>query len=152
MLKRIIFLWAVLLCPALASTTFGDAQAVYNQLVKANHIYNAPYLSLSASGSINAHNGFFGIVINQGMLDFLKNNNELAVVLGHELAHFTQHDHGSNYAVEYRADRIGAIYAGNAGYNRCEGVKLLLRFPHVRSKDHPYNNDRYDRVKCLVIA
>lgn len=146
-----MILWLWVFSYPLMAATFGEAQRVYTNIVRYNHIFISPHLILNPSLEINAKSSFFVISINQGMLNFVHNQDELAMVLGHELAHFTAKDMGSNYAAEYRADMTGAIYAATAGYNRCNGAKMFLTLRYSRSRTHPSSINRYNRIKCANI-
>lgn len=79
------------------------------------------------------------------MLNFVRNESEMAMVFGHELGHYTGGHWGSNYANEYAADRAGFIYSVRAGFGGCKGAAILLRFGRA-THDHPSGRDRYNRL------
>ena len=101
-----------------------------------------------------------------GMMNFVKDDNELASIIGHELAHNTM-GHirkivtnliislgGTRYTrlFESEADYVGIYYMTRAGYDP-QGVedlwrRLALTNPKsvVRAKTHPVYPDRYLRI------
>ncbi|MEK6765202.1 MAG: M48 family metallopeptidase [Planctomycetota bacterium] len=119
-----------------------------------------PYvrISLKQTGTINAYAKFTGIQFTSGMVHFVEDDDELAVIMGHELAHLTSKHLPKNISMaalcgtlggltgpfaplttqalyapysrgnEREADYLGLIYAHNAGYNIEKGVKLWKRF------------------------
>lgn len=131
--------------------SFGDAQKVYKKIIKANKL-RAPALILRNDGRVNAGARFYLISINKGMLEFVKNEDELAIILGHELAHFNLGHKRSNHENEFTADRVGAIYAERAGYDRCRGVIVIKRFNSEAGDTHPSSRERYNRLRCVFIS
>lgn len=112
----------------------------------------------SPSKAINAHasnNNGLEIVIYQGMLDFVESDDELAVVIGHELGHhMLGHLAMSKYhgiphygykgspflTSQYReamADLLGIQLTTMAGYNPCKGADLWKRL--VKLYGHSYH-------------
>lgn len=119
-----------------------------------------PYvrISLKQTGKINAYAKFTGIQFTSGMVHFVEDDDELAVIMGHELAHLTSKHLPKNISMaalcgtlggltgpfaplttqalyapysrgnEREADYLGLIYAHNAGYDIENGVKLWKRF------------------------
>lgn len=104
-----------------------------------------PHLKFSDDPTINAHSGQQNITVNQGTLN-ATNVDELAFVLGHELAHSKLFHTGSTHKNEYAADKLGYFYASKAGYNMCNGVKLFKKFPQRATDTHPSPKDRVDRL------
>ena len=140
-----------MLLPSLsfASVSQSTAIKIYNRILTTNRIItNAPRLIFVNDSSVNAYNSGKVIGINTGMLQSVRNESELAWVMGHELGHYYLHHRSSNPSNEYAADKAGVGIARRAGYNMCSGVKLLLRFNKNGSKTHPPAMDRYNRVKC----
>ena len=120
----------------------------------------APYvrIRLEQTGNINAYAGLTGIQFTLGMVHFVENDNELAVIMGHELAHITSRHIPENAGVavlcgifsgitgpfapltfkslyapysrekEREADYVGLLYAHRAGYNIEKGIELWKRF------------------------
>ncbi len=133
-----------------ASITFQQAIEVYSVLVEKNNLVIYPNLRLSTSREINAYTTPGGIIINDGMLAFVNNQEELALVLGHEIGHFKRKDKVSSPGAEYAADALAAIYADRAGYDHCIGSKVIYRFHSPASSTHPDSYSRYMRLKCLT--
>ncbi len=119
-----------------------------------------PYvrIRLKQTGKINAYAKFSGIEFTTGMVHFVEDDDELAVIMGHELAHLTAKHLPKSISMatlcgtlggltgpfaplttqalyapysrgyEREADYIGLIYAHNAGYDVGKGVALWKRF------------------------
>lgn len=119
-----------------------------------------PYvrIRLKQTGKINAYAKFSGIEFTTGMVHFVKDEDELAVIMGHELAHLTANHLPKNITMaalcgtlggltgpfaplttqalyapysrknEREADYLGLIYAHNAGYDIEKGATLWKRF------------------------
>jgi hypothetical protein len=119
-----------------------------------------PYvrIRLKQTGTINAYAKFSGIQFTSGMVHFVENDDELAIIMGHELAHLTAKHLPKNIRMaalcgtlgcltgpfvpltskalyapysrgnEREADYLGLIYAHNAGYDIEKGVDLWKRF------------------------
>ncbi len=115
-------------------------------------------IALKQTGTINAYAGFSGVVFTLGLVHFVEDDNELAVIMGHELAHLTSKHvpksmgvatlcgifsgitgpfapltYKSLYAPysrdnEREADYLGLLYAHRAGYDIEKGVGLWKRF------------------------
>lgn len=96
---------------------------------------NSPQVTarIVESDAVNAFvdgEGTIGVPL--GMLRFVQNDDELAVVLGHELGHFpTSGAHGLLASIwsdhEREADIRGLIYAHRAGYNIRAGARIFER-------------------------
>ncbi len=119
-----------------------------------------PYVQirLKQTGKINAYAKFTGIQFTSGMVHFVEDDDELAIIMGHELAHLTSKHLPKNISMaalcgtlggltgplaplttqalyapysrknEREADYIGLIYAHNAGYDIEKGAVLWKRF------------------------
>ncbi len=120
---------------------------IYQRVLQANGLHGVP-LVVIRDNDVNADNAGDRIEVNTGMLRDVRNDSEMALVLGHELAHGTLHHHMSTIPNEYAADRLGAQYMNKAGYNICVGAKMLKRFGNHASNDHPAGTDRYKRLGC----
>ncbi len=67
--------------------------------------------SLAANeGSINAGSTFGQVMVTEGMMQFVRSDDELAMILGHELAHITQ-GHVTRGAMSNTVLGIGAVLA-----------------------------------------
>ena len=119
-----------------------------------------PYIRINVeeSGAINAYAKINKVEFTTGMVHFLKDDDELAVVMGHEFAHLISHHISKSISIgtlcglagiltgpfapltfkslyapygrdnEREADYLGLIYAQKAGYNIEKGVELWMRF------------------------
>jgi membrane-associated protease RseP (regulator of RpoE activity) len=119
-----------------------------------------PYVkvSLKQTGKVNAYAKFTGIQFTSGMVHFVENDDELAVIMGHEIAHLVSKHLPKNISMaalcgmvggltgpfapittqalyapysrvnEREADYLGLFYAHAAGYNIESGVELWKRF------------------------
>ncbi|CAM3850137.1 M48 family metalloprotease [Litorimonas haliclonae] len=123
-------------------------------------------LRLKQSSDVNAYADGRNITVTTGMMTFVENDEELALIVGHELAHNTMgHIRKiignfilSGFATRYtrpfesEADYVGLYYSRRAGYG-VDGVedfwrRLAKTEPrHVgRAKTHPTFPDRYLRL------
>jgi hypothetical protein len=68
------------------------------------------------------------VYITTGMVRFLKNDDQLAWILGHELAHITLHSKGSNEKSEFLADYVGSYFTARAGYDPEEILEFWQRW------------------------
>ena len=146
--KLLILLVATTGCVQTFAMSSSQVRDVYIKLVKANGIHQVPKLIFSKSSEVNAETNGWQIKVNTGMLRNFRSPHEVALVLGHELAHGTLRHNGSTIRNEYAADKLGARYARNTGYNICIGAKVLKRFGNKASKTHPAGTDRYKRLGC----
>lgn len=118
---------------------------------------------LSQTSTINAYANGKNITMTSGMMKFVKNDDELALIVGHELGHNTM-GHirkvisniifslgGTRYTrpFESEADYVGMYYMVRAGYSP-EGVENFWRRLAVsnpkyvaRAKTHPTYPNRY---------
>lgn len=119
-----------------------------------------PYIKISLKeiDKINAFAKFTGIEVTRGMLRFVENDDELGVIIGHEIAHVAHMHLPKNMAVaglcglvggltgpfagpvtqalyapycrenEREADYFGLLYAHKAGYDIERGIELWKRF------------------------
>lgn len=112
---------------------------------------------LRMSPAINAYANGRSIIVTAGMMNFVKSDDELAYIIGHELAHNTQsHVRKSitNYVLslggtrytrifEQEADYIGLYYMVRAGFDPDQVEDLWRRLalqslrPIGRAKTHP---------------
>lgn len=125
-------------------------------------------LRLSGSTVINAYADGRNITITSGMMDFTKSDEELALIIGHELGHNTM-GHirkivgnfifslgGTRYTrpFESEADYVGLYYMTRAGYSPKGAEGFWRRLANVapksinRAKSHPTFPDRYLRIQA----
>ncbi len=125
---------------------------------------------LKTSSAINAWADGKHITVTTAMMDFVRNDRELALVLGHELAHNTMghikkaiwNTIISGFATrttrpfEAEADYVGLYYMARAGYEM-DGVEEVWRrlgilFPKsvVRAKSHPVTPERLLAIRMTA--
>lgn len=101
---------------------------------------------LKDSWEVNASCYMGKIHIYKGMLYFAKNDDEMALVIAHEIAHHMLGHWTSTPPNEFAADKFGAQIAKYAGYNVCRGAQAVKRFGDPGSRTHPSSNERYKRL------
>jgi predicted Zn-dependent protease len=85
-------------------------------------------ISLDESKEVNANSG---VTLNYGMLNYIQSEDELAGLLGHEVAHnLVEYDDDERIESEYFADRLGSFLAAKSGYNPYGLQVLLERIAH----------------------
>lgn len=125
-------------------------------------------LQLRNSAAINAYADGRNITITSGMMNFAQSDSELALIIGHELAHNTMgHIRKSvgNFILSFgatrytrpfesEADYVGLYYLVRAGYSP-DGVEgFWQRLAKIapksinRAKTHPTFPDRYLRIRA----
>lgn len=123
---------------------------------------------LKMSAAINAYANGKAITVTAGMMNFAASDDELAMIIGHELAH-NELGHIrkiiTNYALslgatryarpfESEADYVGLYYAARAGFNIDNVEDIWRRLarqsarPIARAKTHPAYPDRYVRLRA----
>ncbi len=123
-------------------------------------------IKLSNSTAINAFANGNTITVTSGMLNFVKSDDELALLVGHELGHNTMgHIRKiiSNFVLtgfntkytrpfESEADYVGMYYLNRAGYSDDNVEDFWRRLSTInpksitRAKTHPTFPDRYLRI------
>jgi len=123
-------------------------------------------VTVSMSPAINAYATGRSVTVTSGMMNFVQSDDELALIVGHELAHNTM-GHirkivgnyilslgGTRYTrpFESEADYVGLYYLARAGYEM-EGVEdFWRRLAKVsakgttRAKTHPTSSERFLRI------
>lgn len=135
-------------------------QEIYHKLLtETGQVQDALPLQVDESSTVNAFNDGSRVVIYRGMLNFVTNEDELALVLGHEIAHgMLKHlayqeflsSTLSTSEAEANADKMGAVYMLKAGYNVCVARDLWRRMRiedgNAQGQDHPTFSYRYDEL------
>lgn len=140
-------------------------QAMYKKIVIASG-QKAPPLVILPDKGINARATIDNITVNQGMVNYTKNDNEIALVLAHELSHYQlkhvmQEDPTELSSLgrviwqlqkELNADKLGAFYAMQAGYDVCSGREIWKRLKEqegdvIENLGHPTDIFRYVNLK-----
>jgi predicted Zn-dependent protease len=150
MIKLLKILVIMLFCVNAYALTFNDAEEVYKQLVIKNHVMPLPKLAYWPNDQVNAFcdSDAQTIVLTRGILKFVQNKDQLAMVIGHELGHCILHHPISTPRNEYIADRMGYWLSQAAGYNVCKGVEVLKNLNDPASATHPASINRYNVLKC----
>jgi Zn-dependent protease with chaperone function len=142
--------WIIYMSKANALTV-QDARTVYKKLCLVNTICPELYI-VKNDDYLNAEASCDGVYIYTAMLKFLENNDQLALVLGHELGHIQNKDckRFHTYTKEYHADQYGANLMTKAKFNRCKGVRHFKKFMRVfgdgTSLTHPMDSLRFNRI------
>ena len=129
--------------------TDGRVRSVIFKVVKHN--------SINAFASKNTQTGERNIIVTTGLLNFVKNEHELAVIIGHELAHHmlghldsmnTNTRFNSSAYREAMADITGIALTKMSGYDPCIGSTFWTRmreeFGHrYETSTHPTPSSRH---------
>ncbi len=119
----------------------ASPQEIYKKLLVANNINSLPlYVTAgdNSTCSLACTNGKY-ILVTFRLLKLVNNDEELAYVIGHEMAHAT-------YSNEMDADLLGLQYVKKAGYQYCVAAQLMKSF--LADKDHPDGAIRYKNTGC----
>ncbi len=141
---------------------FTNAQVidVYERLARNSGEQGLPPLTILDTPEINAWTDGVNITITTGILSVMENENELALVLGHEMAHYinhdTLHDDLDSRQVEAHADKLGAFIMMRAGFDVCKGKEMFTVFKEqfgdspVTSThpDQAFRKDQLDLPQC----
>lgn len=128
---------------AQATISSSNAEQVFNRLwSKTGSSKSKPEIVFTNDSGIRAETNGHRIYISKGMLKFIKNSNEAAMVIGHEIGHKIL---GHVYIVsnsEVAADIYGASLSAKAGYSVCSGLGLMKRMQTTfgdggGDKEHP---------------
>ncbi len=138
-------------------TKFTNAQVikVYERLVVNSGEQGLPPLTILDDQTINAWTDGLNITITTGILKVMENEDELAMVLGHEMAHYINHDVNhddlDSRNVEAHADKLGAFIMMRAGFDVCKGKEMFKVFKEQFgdspvTTSHPDNAFRMDQL------
>jgi Zn-dependent protease with chaperone function len=123
--KLLIILGALMASTANASITQQQAAQVFLKVVKVSGV--SATLVIAKTAVINANSYLSVVTINRGMLKALRNVDEAALVIGHELTHQINGDSykkGSRF-IELAADRGGIRLAVKSGFNACRALGYM---------------------------
>lgn len=129
----------------------------HNLYVHTGRAGDIPPIYIVKSGEINAYATNDGIVIYTAMLEAVKNDDELALVIGHEMSHVTLghlnmtiKTDDDQSVLESMADKMGAFYMMASGYDICKGREFWKRMRmdegDYMNRDHPDMSYRYDQL------
>ncbi len=131
---------------------------IYYKIVKVTGQANLlPPFKVVQSQEVNAYATEGVIVVYSGLADFVKNDDEMALILAHEVAHVIlrhmstpEEDTDETRKKEADADKYGAILMMQAGYDLCKGREF---WRHMASnsgdrliQDHPDYAYRYSQL------
>lgn len=143
MRRLLITLLCLVSSPVLAAPYNATVvHAVYKKLIDANKevkelpIYVKSDFSHECSLACTDGNE---IIVTTELLLVVKNEHELAGVIGHEMAHARHRD-------EMKADLLGLRYAQKAGYNRCKAAQIMKLYGE--DEEHPSGAVRYKNTGC----
>jgi predicted Zn-dependent protease len=148
----LFLLWSSILVYAVskvevdARIRYVNAEQIYARIVAANDISDAPALSQYEVNMVNAMTweaGEGAIYITDGMLKYASNEDEVALILAHELGHWVHRGREVEYQAEYWADAFGAQAMEIAGYDRCRGALVMWKFEAPDSPSHPPSDARW---------
>lgn len=112
-------------------------QNMYKQIIaQTGQTQNALPLVVIEDDTENAYNDGTKIVIYTGLIDRTESWDEVALVLGHEVAHgmlehlgkLNTNSPNEIRVLEANADKMGAVYMMKAGFDVCAGRKIFHRW------------------------
>lgn len=113
------------------------------------------------SSSRKAYSDRHGLAVTTGLMDYVRNDDELALLVAHEFAHILLYDHfkrtkpGSKRK-EDAVDALGARIAGCAGYNVGRGIEFWNDLDKTRplsfipSLSHRKSKTRYRDLQKVI--
>jgi hypothetical protein len=118
---------------------------------------------LKTGEGLRAYSDTANVAISEALVEFALNDDELALVLGHELAHVLYQDKRdmgvpARRAAEARADLTGAAIARCAGFDIARGVGILTRLgkrdwmPLFNAPTHGSMKRRVERIRAAVLS
>jgi Zn-dependent peptidase ImmA (M78 family) len=135
--------------------TAQHLQMIYNQLRISSGQYGLPELVIVDNSEINAYTDGNAVYVNQGIINQFDNDDEAALVLGHEIAHILLGHTSLQMPVpqtikEAQADKYGAFLAMKSGYDVCKGREIFDKikklFGDDPTNDHPALAYRVDQL------
>lgn len=130
---------------ASASVSAAQAKIIFSKLTPGGITFN-----IKSNSDVQAESSSNTVAVYAGMLKFVKNKNELALVIGHELGHIAHGDYKNqkfDFAAEFAADLYGFNLSKARGYNACRAILLFKRFDRKQiDYTHPSDVDRYNRL------
>ncbi len=134
-------------------------QIYHNLVIQTGQSNEIPPLIIDGGAILNAYTDGTKIVVFKGLIDFTNNEDEIALIIAHEMAHNTlRHisiqghyaDVLESQVSESNADKMGAFYMMKAGYSICKARNIWLRLRATDGDmlvaDHPTDSYRYDQL------
>jgi predicted Zn-dependent protease len=136
---------------------------MYNRIwAQTGQIQDKLPLFILEEPTVNAYNDGTKIVIYRGLINSTNSYDEIALVIGHEIAHGNLwhlkmlNDWNKKLTptevsvLEAHADKLGAIYMMKAGYDVCKGRKLFKNWLDEKGDylggSHPGYAYRYNQL------
>lgn len=130
----------------ITSNVYSSTESIFYRLKQVSGLTNAKLFYENCDVGAYAQNG--NVTVCYETLSNVRNDDEIARVLGHELGHIANGDMSSSKGNEYRADASAAVYMRAAGYNVCRGAALIKRRNLPESSDHPSDYNRWLMFNC----
>lgn len=119
------------------------------------------HANVATRRAVTAHKGGSEVIVTTGLIDFVANDDELALVMAHEfshsfLAHGKARDVRARREMEIEADTTGAKIARCAGYDLGVAARFWHRygkrdiFPFLRAPTHESPAKRELRISALA--
>lgn len=138
---------------------YDRVYSIYKEIIAATgQAQNRLPLYVVETDIENAYNDGHRIIIYTGLIDRTESWDEVALVLGHEVAHgnlghldeLNTDDPNKITVLEANADKMGAVYMMKAGYNICVAREIYKRWKNEHgnalAQDHPDFSYRYDEL------
>lgn len=140
-----VYLAFVTMCQDMQDKRYKE---IYNRLIaQTGQTQDRLPFKIVDSSEVNAYTDGKKVVIYRGMLNYLENEHEVALVLGHEIAHqMLRHVQASQVEIsvaEANADKIGAVYMMKAGYDVCVGREMWRRLEKQKGNYQDYDHPAY---------
>jgi len=125
---------------------------VWNKLQKKGGTNYKLYFIEEDKG-FNAYASHKGVLINNNMLQFLDNKDQVAFILAHEIGHMEHgdvHKLSGSYHQESSADWYGAELMSKSGYRLCEAIRFFKKsisiYGDPESRSHPRDGLRIQHI------
>lgn len=164
-MRKLFLLLSILIALSLAffgatsaakkETSAERVQRIYNKIIIGTGLRPMiPPIMVLKLPIINAYNTNELIVVYQGIIDACENDDQLALIIGHEIAHTTlmhfdlmNGDKNYQEILESQADKMGAYYIMRSGYDVCKAREFWKNMLKIEGDylggDHPSIAYRY---------
>jgi Zn-dependent protease with chaperone function len=139
-------------------------QEIFGNIARVTEVTNrvppvGMYAGLESYVTVNAFTNGYAIYFTM-LADKVLNEDEKALIMGHEIAHVILHHTDNEYQTflthwsnedELMADNVGAHWAHKAGYDVCKGREVFMKFyqwgGNSLNATHPPNTIRYQNLE-----